>query len=153
MNGSVHVQAFRSRGRSVGRVRRPAVGVFEQFHGQTLALVEVVRFVAAQDLGEGVRVGGFAARGAPRVVAAVAELHVLVDAREGGSARIDARTVQVLLEQDLGRVVADLRAHDGERMCVAGVRRADELPVRVVPGLVQEASADRAVAGDPFGGE
>ena len=145
---AVDSQFFGPGRRHVGRIRGPGVRSFELFHRQALALVEVVHFVLAEHLGERVRVIRFAAGGAPGVIATVAELHVVVDAREGGPARVDPGAVQVLLEQDLGREVPDLRAHHRERVPVRGVQSVDELPVGLVPGLAQEARADRAVHGD-----
>ena len=54
--------------------------------------------------------------GAPGVVAAVAELDVEVDAREGDALGVDPRPVEVLLHQDLGGEVGDLRAEDRQRV-------------------------------------
>ena len=152
VDGAVDGQRFRARRRLVGRVRRPRVRAFELFHRQALALVEVVEFVLAEHLGERVDVVGGRRRRAPRVVAAVAELDVQVDAREGGAARVDAGAVQVLLHQDLRVVVADLRAHHGDRVAVGRVLRVDELPVghqrRAGQRVAQQLRADRAVVGD-----
>ncbi len=58
--------------------------------------------------------------GAPGVVAPMAELDVQVDAREGGAARLEAGSADVLLHEDLGREVGRLRPEDGERMAARG---------------------------------
>ena len=80
------------------------------------------------------------------------ELDVGVKAGGCGAPRIDARTVQILLHQQLRRVVTDLRAHDGERVFIRRVARVDELPVGLVrrtrESLVQQLRADRAIVWD-----
>src|SRR5215208_2920422 len=65
--------------------------------GRHLPLVEVMELVLAQDLGEGVHVVRRRGGGAPRIVAAVPQQDVEVDAGERGSAGVDARPVDVLL--------------------------------------------------------
>src|SRR5207245_6133324 len=92
-------QLFSSSGGFVGRVGSPDIGVFQLFHRQAVALVEVVEFVFAENLRERVDVVRFGARDAPGVVAAMAELDVGVDARACGPACIDAGTAQILLHQ------------------------------------------------------
>src|SRR5205823_9344734 len=129
VDGAVGGEGLGPRRALVGRVGRPRVLVVELLHRHARALVEVVNAVLAEHLGEGVDVVGGGRGGAPGVVAAVAELDVEIDAGEGGPARVDARSVQVLLHQDLGHVVAHLRAHHGDRVPVGGVALGHQLPV------------------------
>ena len=83
------------------------------------------------------------------------KLDVGVQPRARGAARVDAGTVQVLFHQQLRRVVADLRAHDGERMSVRRVTCVDELPVglvrRACENLAQQLRADRTVVWNRLG--
>ncbi len=60
----------------------------------------------------------------------MAQLHVEVRARERRAVGVDARTVDVLLHQDLGGEVGDLRSHHRDRVPGAAVRGADEQRVR-----------------------
>ena len=82
----------------------------------------------------------------------MAELDVQVHARERRAARVDARPVQVLLHQDLGHEVADLRAHHRDRVAVRRVALVHKLPVGRVRDaherLMQERRAERAVVGN-----
>ena len=57
---------------------------------------------------------------------AVAELDVQVDARERGAVGVDPGAVDVLLHQDLGREVGDLRAHHRQRVAAGAVAGADQ---------------------------
>ena len=118
--------------------------------GLALAAMEVVEAVSAEHLGEGVDVVGGRGGRAPGVVAAMAEQDVEVDAGEGGAAGVDARPVQVLLHQDLGDEVADLRPHHRQRVAGRRLPGGDQLPVGGVGGAgvgAPQRLADRAEAG------
>ena len=56
----------------------------------------------------------------------MAELHVLVHARERRALGVDPGPVEVLLHEDLRDVVAHLRPHHPDRMVVRGVPRRNE---------------------------
>ena len=154
MHGAIGGERLGARRGVVRRVGRPRVRAVEPVHRPALALPQVVHVVLAEHLGERVDVVGVGRRRAPGVVAAVAELDVEVHARERGAAGVDARTVQVLLHQDLRHVVADLRAHHGDRVTGRRLARGDELPVGGVRALGggahqvrPDAAARRARAG------
>ena len=111
------------------------LGVGPLIHRDTLAIEEVVVRVGlaggdrqaglrvAQDLDplvDEVRAGG---GGAPGVVDPASELDVGVGAREGRTPSIHARTMHILLVQDLGREVGDLGAEDRNRMAPGAMSR------------------------------
>ena len=139
VHGPVGGQRLRTGFGRVDRVRRPALGPDQLFHRLALAAVDVVELVAAEHLGEGVDVVGGRRRRAPGVVATVAELDVEVDPGESGATGVDAGAVQVLLHQDLGNEVADLRAHHRDRMPGRRVLGRDQLPVGGVAAFAQAA--------------
>ena len=80
--------------------------------------------------------------GAPGVVPAAPDLHVGVDAGEGGATGVDAGGMHVLLHEDLGREVRDLRAHDRNRR--AALRLAGRDQQRVRGSRAQRAVAEQA---------
>ncbi len=80
-----------------------------------------------------VRVGG---RPGPGEVLAVPDEDVRRGARERDAAGVEARPVELVLREDLGRVVGDLRAHRGDRHAAFAVLRVDQQGVgRVVREL------------------
>src|SRR5579884_2588784 len=111
----------------VGRVGGARSGVEHLLaleEGNTTSAIQVVvggarggRTVwVAQALGEQgllLRPGG---GGAPSEIFAVSQQDVLGDPREGRALGIDPAAVEVLLEQDLRRVVVNLRAGHEQRM-------------------------------------
>ena len=119
--------------------RRQAPGV-ERVKRQALPVVFVVvrfardrpAFGVAQLLEELLRVLAASAREAPSEALAAPDEDIRRD-RGDGALGVDARTVQVGLEDELGIGVTELRTHDGERMAARGVTGADE---QEVGGLV-----------------
>ena len=112
----------------------------ERAHRAALALVEVLRRRrrrrASRRTGRSMsELGGGRA---PRVVRAAADLEVEAEARERDAARVEAAAVQVVLHQDLGRVVADLRAGDEDRVAARRALRADQERVRHQPCAVRD---------------
>jgi hypothetical protein len=91
-----------------------------------------VEVVLAEALGESVDVVGVRGGGAPRVVAAVPQLHVQVHAGERRAAGVEARAVELLLDQDLRHEVAHLRPHHRDRVAAARLARGHEQRVRLV---------------------
>src|SRR4029077_2411325 len=104
--------------------RAAQIARVEAGHGDALAVEDVVRRGA-----RGRRVVGFAElfridvphvvsrRGeAPRVVRGASDEDVHRQAGHGGALRVDARSVQVDLLDDLRVVVAELRAYDRQRV-------------------------------------
>jgi hypothetical protein len=49
-----------------------------------------------------------------------------MSAGERHARHVDAAAVELVLDEDLGRVVADLRTHGGDRPAVGAVRRVDQ---------------------------
>ena len=138
MDGPVH-RAHRAqreglrRGRAA-RARRRRDRLLANVERHALAVVHVAGRVEARRravgvaelLGEGVDRVAVRRRAGPREVLAVPDQRIGAGARERHAGHIDAAAVQLVLEEDLGRVVADLRAHRRDRPPVGAVRGVDD---------------------------
>ncbi len=106
----------------------------ERSHRGAHALVQVVRVVAAaQCLRELIGDVGARRGRAPRVVGTTPDLEIEAEAGERDAASVEPAAVQVLLHQDLGREVADLRPRDEDRMAALRSFGSDQERVRHDP--------------------
>ena len=103
-------------------LRRPAavVDIARRLHRGRAAVG------VAQPLHHGVHVVAVGAGRGPCVVGAVTQLDDELRAGERHAARVDARTLQCDLREQLRREVARLRSEDDDRVMVRGVPGADE---------------------------
>ncbi len=116
----------------VGRAIRPLEHArVECSHCRARALEHVVDGVAAaerlSELIDDVRARGCRA---PGIVRPAADLRVEAEAGERDASYVETAAVQVHLHQDLGRVIADLRAGDEDRTAGRRAFRTDEQRVR-----------------------
>ena len=152
VGGALRLQRHQARGRRVSQVRLPRLGAGQRLHLDAVAVEQIEVGRGADRTAAGVaqrdreRVDDVLAGGGrrPHVVASVAELHIQVDAWERGAVGIDPRPVDVLLHQDLGRVIGHLRTHHGERVPAGAVRGVDQQRVGHAALPADQAADDRA---------
>ena len=139
---ALDLEGLAAGGRLVGRARAPLVRALHHLDFAAAAAEAVVRLIAERDrerIDDVLRRGGRA----PRVVAAMADLHEEVDAGEGDAARVVAGRVNVLLNEDLRREVGRLRSEDGQRPAGLRLARRHDQRVRLGARERQQLAAGR----------